>query len=47
MEYLPNKNKLIFNQLNYIEYTEKYSNDDISIYLKFNKLIENRLISFF
>ena len=47
MKYLPNKNKLIYNQFNYIEYTEKYSNDDISIYLKFNKLIENRLISFF
>ena len=47
MEYLPNKNKLIFNQFNYIEYTEKYSNDDIYKYLNFNKLIENRLISFF
>ena len=47
MKYLPNKNKLIFNQLNYILYTDKYINDDIYKYLNFNKLIENRLISFF
>tara|TARA_B110000259_G_scaffold156065_1_gene177414 strand:- start:671 stop:2602 length:1932 start_codon:yes stop_codon:yes gene_type:complete len=47
MKYLPNKNKLIFNQFNYIEYTEKYSNYDISIYLNFNKHIEDRLTSFF
>jgi len=46
IEYLPNKNKLIFNSLNYIEYTEKYTNDDINKYLNFNNNIENRLINF-
>ena len=47
MSYLPNKNKLIFNPLNYIEYTEKYSNNDISEYLNFNTYIEDRLLGFF
>ena len=40
-------NKLIFNPLNYIEYTEKYSNNDISEYLNYNTNIENRLFKFF
>ena len=44
MSYLPNKNKLIFNPFNYIEYNEKYTNDDISEYLNYNTNTENRLI---
>ena len=45
MNYLPNKNKLALKL--YIEYTEKYSNIDITDYLNYNTDIENRLISFF
>ena len=47
MSYLPNKNKLIFNQFNYIEYNEKYSNNDISEYLNYNTNTENRLFKIF
>jgi hypothetical protein len=47
MSYLTQKNKLLFNPLNYIEYTEKYNNDDIFKYLNFNKTIEDRLLGFF
>ena len=46
MSYLPNKNKLIFNSLNYIEYTEKYTNNDINEYLNNNTNIEDRLLKF-
>jgi len=45
MDYLPNKNKL---QLKiFIEYTEKYTNDDIFEFLNFNTEVEDRLLSFF
>jgi hypothetical protein len=45
MEYLPNKNKMPLNI--YIPYTEKYTNDDIFIFLNFNTNIEKRLLNFF
>ena len=47
MSYLSNKNKLKFNPLNYIKFTEKYTNEEIHEYLNFNTTIENRLLRLF
>ena len=45
MNFLPFNNKLSLKI--FIQYTEKYTNDDIFKYLNFNTTIENRLLTFF